>query len=219
MTTRKLHKTIGLILLLPFIAWSLTAVFFLVRPNYEEAYERLVVREYPMTAPYTIPADSDWEETRLLQTILGRHLLVKENGVWRHLDADTLAPMPVPGAEDLTRLLQDAFTMNPDRYGRVATIDESRITTDTDVWINLDWNTLSLDQDGWDSRAIARVYDIHYLEWTGNYWIDKVLGLSGLFLLLYMTWTGMQMSFGWRLKKERPNGAANLPRSGEASHA
>jgi len=48
MKTRKLHKITGLILLLPFIAWSATAVFFLIRPAYEQAYERLAVREYPL---------------------------------------------------------------------------------------------------------------------------------------------------------------------------
>ena len=197
MKTRKLHKTIGLILLLPFIAWSATAVFFLIRPAYKQAYERLVVKEYPMEETFTIPANSGWEESRLLQTILGRHLLIKENGAWRHLDPKTLEPIPYPDNETLTLLLHDAFIMNPDRYGEVSSIDESRITTNTDVFITMDWNTLSFTQDGRDSRAINKVYEIHYLEWTGFYYIDKVLGLSGLFLLIYMTWTGMQMSFGW----------------------
>lgn len=161
-----------------------------------------------MEETFTIPANSGWEESRLLKTVLGRHLLVKLNGTWRHLNPDTLEQIPYPDKEALTLLLHDAFSMNPDRYGEVSTIDETVITTNTEVYITMDWNTLSFTQDGWDSRAINKVYEIHYLEWTGFYYIDKVLGLSGLFLLIYMTWTGMQMSFGWdksrQERKEKP---------------
>jgi hypothetical protein len=37
MTKRQLHRLTGIILLLPFVAWASTAVFFLVRPAYEQA--------------------------------------------------------------------------------------------------------------------------------------------------------------------------------------
>jgi len=150
-----------------------------------------------------VPAARGWEQVRLFRSVLGRHLIVRENGQWRHLNADTLEPLPYPDQAALTRLLQDAFTMNPQRYGRVTAIDGATAVTDTGVEIAIDWDTLSFDQEGRDSRAIAKVYDIHYLEWTGYYYVDKVLGLSGLFLLIYMTWTGMQMSFGWDKKRDK----------------
>jgi hypothetical protein len=204
---RKVHKIVGLILLLPFISWSLTAVFFLVRPRYEQAYENLAVRQYPMQAQPAFLPGHDWLEYRYFNSILGEHLLVKTGEGWRNLDPDTLLEVPEPGPADLKRLVEDAFAANPQRYGHVAALDPELITTDTGVRITWNWDSMSLDQEGRDTRAIARVYDIHYLEWTGIYWLDKVLGLSGLFLLIYMTWSGMKLAFGWHLPRPAPQAA------------
>jgi len=201
--TRKLHKITGLILLAPFIAWSLTAVFFLVRPGYEEAYERPQLKQYPLEAGFSIPANAAWTEVRLFNTILGKHLIVKESGTWRHLDGDTLEEKPYPSETELRLLLEEAFSFNPERYGSIATIDDIGIHTTTGVDITLDWNTLSIFQNGKDTRAIDQIYSIHYLEWTGIEILDRIVGLSGLFLLIYMTWSGMQLAFGW----DRKNGS------------
>lgn len=196
MTKRQLHRLTGIILLLPFVAWASTAVFFLVRPAYEQAYEQLRVNQLPITDIIMMVPDENWQEMRFFRTVLGDHLIVRENGGWQHLDGYTLDPWPKPGADDLRVLLQDAFTANPNRYGRVLSIDNNTATTDTGVNIGINWDSLSFTQTGRDTRLINKVYDIHYLRWTGYRPFDRVFGLFGLFLLMYMTFSGARMAFG-----------------------
>jgi hypothetical protein len=200
---RRRHKLTGLILLLPFIAWSATAVFFLVRPRYEQAYETLAVRQYPLIEAPRFSFAPGWEEVHYFQSQLGAHLLVKTQDGWQHLNPATLQPWPRPDDATVIRLLEDAFNANPTRYGHVATLEGDVATTTTGVTVNIDWNTLSFTQQGRDTYWINKAYDIHYLEWTGITAVDKVLGLSGLALLIYMTWSGMQLSFGWHLPARR----------------
>lgn len=199
--TRELHKIAGIILLLPFLAWSATAVFFLVRPAYEQAYARLEVRQYPLERPLSMAVQPDWLELRYMRSILGEHLLVRRAEGWAQLDPLTLQEQAPPDNDGLRRLVTDAMRSNAVRYGAVSTLDGSHIATDTGVEIDLDWNTLTFSQEGRDTRWIDRVYRIHYLEWTGIAAVDKVVGLFGLFLLMYMTWTGSQLAFGWGRKR------------------
>lgn len=193
MTLRKLHKTIGLILLLPFVTWSLTAVFFLVRPRYEQAYETLAVRAYPLEAQ--APAlERGVLEQRFLRSVLGDHLLVRDADGWQQLDPISRQPRPAPDAAALRLLVEDAITANSSRYGSIATQTGMAFTTTTGVNIGFNWPALTFTQQGRDTWWINKVYDIHYLEWTGIRVIDKILGLSGLALLLYMTWTGARLA-------------------------
>lgn len=204
MNPRRLHKITGLILLLPFISWSLTAVFFLVRPRYEQAYEVLSVRQYPLQEQPAFVVEPDWQELRYFQTTLGQHLLVKKEDTWHHLDAKTLKPFPAPNEAQLTLLLKDAFLRNPARYGEITAIEGKQISTSTGVDITMNWDNLSFSQQGRDTRWINQIYSIHYLEWTGVRWLDKVLGLSGLALLLYMTYSGGKLALGRPTLRSRP---------------
>ncbi len=190
------HRLIGIILLLPFLAWSATGVFFLVRPGFAEAYERIPVRQYSLSQNLPVALQPDWRELRYFRSVLGEHLVVQTEAGWQHLHGDTGQPWPLPNATDLTRLLEDAFSFNPDRYGNIVTFDGNQARTDTGVNVNIAWDTLSISQNGRDSRWIDRIYSIHYLEWTGYYWTDRILGLGGLALLIYMTYTGALLAFG-----------------------
>jgi hypothetical protein len=211
MHKRKLHRLTGIVLLLPFVAWASTAIFFLVRPAYEQAYEQLRVRQLPITDVIMMVPDQNWQEMRFFRTVLGDHLIVREDDGWQHLDGYTLDPMPQPNASDLQRLLEDAFTANPQRYGRVIGIDNYTATTDTGVEILINWDSLSLTQTGRDTRWINKIYDIHYLRWTGYRPFDRVFGLFGLFLLMYMTFSGARMAFGLDRKRvtDNTNGCIN----------
>ena len=73
------------------------------------------------------------------------------------------------------------------------------MVTSTGVRITLDWNTLGLRQSGNDTRWIDQLYQLHYLQWTGVRWLDRILGVAGLFLLAVMTVTGFRLSFRGRL--------------------
>lgn len=230
-------------LLLPFMAWSATGLFFLLRPAYEQAYEQLAVKQYPLHRPFpAMPASAesavassaertadvapdsrtgpkpdwkpDWKEVRWLRSVLGPHLLVRRDDGWVQLDPQTFTERPWPSDEDLRLLVTDAMSQNPGRYGKLASFDGRHMTTDTGVEITFDWDTLSYTQQGRDTRGIDRVYRIHYLEWTGIVAVDKVLGVGGLLLLMYMTVTGFRLVF--RHDRPRPRANAGLAAGGNA---
>lgn len=195
---RRQHRWIGIILLLPFLAWASTGIFFLVRPGFTQAYEAVPVRQYALPASTTLPIfpQSDWQEIRYFRSILGEHLLVRRDDGWQHLNAITSEIWPLANTDDLSLLLEDALQSNPDRYGNIVNVRENTATTDTSVQLSIDWNTMTISQTGRDTRWIDRIYSIHYLEWTGFYWTDRILGVGGLALLIYMTYTGALMAFG-----------------------
>lgn len=209
MTSRKLHKLLGFGLLLPFMAWSATGLFFLLRPAYTEAYLGLQPRLYPLPAALMLAPQPDWLELRYVRTVLGPHLLVRDSKGWGQLDPETLQARPWPDAATIALLVEDAIQAAPDpqRYGRLVQVDERQLRTDTGVEIGVDWPNLGLTQRGNDTRWIDRMYDIHYLRWTGIAPVDQVLGVAGLLLLLMMTWTGTRLLLG----PGRNNRAAGKP--------
>jgi len=192
MITRKQHRLLGSILLLPFIAWSLTGIFFLVRPAYEQAYSVLSPKTYAV-GEVRVSAEPNWEQMRVVRTILGQHLLVREEGIWRQLDPISLASRPEPETPDLVRLVDDAIGQQADRYGELLPGEVDPFRTSTGATIAVDWDSLSFYQQGADTRWIDKIYDIHYLRWTGIASLDTAVGVLGLILLLLMTLTGSAM--------------------------
>jgi uncharacterized iron-regulated membrane protein len=192
MITRKQHRLLGGILLLPFIAWSLTGVFFLVRPAYEQAYSVLSPKTYSADQ-INISAQPEWQEMRLLKTVLGLHLLVKQEGGWQQLDPDSLEVRATPVESDVVSFVEDAISQDTLRYGELLPGESDPFRTSTGVTIAVNWDSLSLYQQGLDTRWIDRIYRIHYLQWTGIAFLDTILGVAGLLLLLLMTATGSAM--------------------------
>ena len=195
MTTRSLHRLIGLVMLLPFIGWALTGAFFFLKPGYGGAYEMLPVKTYPIESNISLQPDPSCTEIRLIKTILGEHLLARTAKGWMNLDPQTRAPKPEPSADDLEALLLDAFSSNPGRYGKVVSISGNRATTDTGVRVQLDWNRLALTQTGKDTDRIDALYKVHYLQWTGIASVDKVLGALGILLVLALSLLGARLFF------------------------
>lgn len=203
MNIRKYHRLIGIVMLTPLLGWTLTGLFFLIQPGYGAAYEMLQPRTYPLSGtlgsplsgPQDMPLGSSWSEFRYLRTVLGDHLLVRTEQGWQHLHPDTLLPWPLPDADTQLALVTDAVVHNPQRYGLVEPLQEGTFHTSTGARITLDWNTLGLRQSGRDTRWIDRLYQIHYLQWTGVEMLDRVLGVIGLFLLAMMSVTGFTLTF------------------------
>jgi len=196
MTTRSIHRIVGLVMLLPLIGWAITGAVFFLKPGYGGAYELLQVKTYPLASTIALETDPAWAEARLVKTILGDHLLARTARGWLHLDPHSRQPLPEPSAEDISELVTDAFSTNAPRYGRVASIEGNKITTDTGVRIELDWGRLSLTQTGKDTDRIDTLYKIHYLQWTGVKTVDKVLGGLGIILLLALALLGARLFFG-----------------------
>jgi hypothetical protein len=192
---RKLHRLIGIVMMLPFVGWAVTGTIFFIKPGYGAAYDALPIKTYPLDGPITVRPDPAWREVRHLRTILGPHLLVRADQGWVQLDPVTQQPVPAPRDEDVKRLIADAFTVNPSRYGQIVSLDERIAITDTGAVVTFDWNRMGLQQRGRDTDRIDRLYKIHYLQWTGQKDVDKVLGLAGLALLVVLTALGARLAF------------------------
>ncbi|MEX1139968.1 MAG: hypothetical protein WEB33_11825 [Bacteroidota bacterium] len=193
-TPRRLHKFIGLALLLPFLGWILTAFIFYFKPGYDEAYASLQFRTYPLENVVILPVNPDWLEVRSFRTILGIHLCVRTVNGWSQFDPVTLESRPEPADDELKVLLTDAFSSNPDRYGSIASMSKGEVVTTTGVRISLNWQRMSVYQRGSDTDLIDLMYRIHYLQWTGIETVDKILGPLGLLLVLVLGILGIKLA-------------------------
>lgn len=145
MKVRRLHRGLGIVLLLPFFGWAITGLVFFIKPGYAGAYET-DPRTYPLTGALPITPDPAWLEFRYFRTILGDHLLARTGSGWRHLNPANKEPRSKAGESELRLLLSDAFSANPSRYGNIARVSGDTAWTDTGVEVNIDWNRMSLQQ-------------------------------------------------------------------------
>lgn len=210
MKSRKIHKTIGLVMVLPMIGWIVTGLIFFIKPGYQEAYDQVKIKTYPLERRFDIPYSADWTEVKLIRTVIGYHLLVKSPDGNSHLDPFTLAPKAFKNNEELVDLLNDAFTKNSERYGitdsfsvdsspelqdKTTTTEPIKVITTTGVEVALNWTGLSLRQTGADTKLINTLYKIHYLQWTPSKTFNQYFGSFGLLLLLLLTFFGTKIYF------------------------
>lgn len=193
MESRKLHKIIGLILVLPMLGWTITGIIFFIKPGYQGAYEQLSVKTYPLSDSLMVRPKSEWQEVRLVNTTLGDHLLVKLPNKTMHLEPVLLAVKATPSEQEFKMLLRDAFTSNSERYGDILSVNGLSAKTSTGVEVKLDWANLRLSQTGQDTALINLLYKIHYLQWTPYKGVNQVLGILGLMLLILLTMLGIRL--------------------------
>ena len=74
-------------------------------------------------------------------------------------------------------------------------MNNNTVTTDTGVVVTVDWNRMSLQQTGKDTKRIDTLYRLHYLQWTGIKSIDRILGVTGITLVLVLTGLGACLAF------------------------
>lgn len=195
MSVRRLHRLLGIVLLLPLCAWVTTAAIFFIKPGYAGAYDMISVRALPLAALPAAPLPSGTLEARMVRSLLGDHLLLRTAAGWSNDDPATLRPRPAPLPAEVRTLIADAIHGKP-RYGNVLSVQGFTARTSTGVEITLDWDTLSLQQRGHDTDRIDLLYKIHYLQWTGVKAVDRVLGAAGLAALLLLTLFGVRLAFG-----------------------
>lgn len=190
---RRIHRFLGWCLILPFFIWATTGLVFFIKPGYQAAFSYLTVKTYPISTSVQLSPPPDWQEIKLLQTVLGLHLLVKQSDGWQQLNPHDLTVRPQPSDDELQLLLQDAISVDPQRYGDQLLKTDQGYVTDTGVQIQLNWASLSLSQQGKDTELINNLYKAHYLQWTGHKSLDQVLGVLGLLLLLLTTVLGIRL--------------------------
>lgn len=192
---RKMHRFMGLLLMVPFLVWAATGLIFFVKPGYKAAYESLQTPQLPLEA-LALPDIAGAREIRVMRTQLGDSLFIRDVAGWRHLDAKTGVPKQDPSEAELQTFFAEAISGNPLRYGSIVAVEGMQATTSTGVEITLDWSSLKLYQYGRDTKHIDWFYKLHYLQWTGHAGFDRFLGISGLVLLVAMTFSGMFLLFG-----------------------
>jgi hypothetical protein len=191
MKIENVHKKIGIVMLIPLLLWAVTGLVFLTKPGYEDAYIQLEPKHYKIEREVRLPQASQWNQVKILRTILGYHLIVSNDGQWIHLDPFTFNERPHPTKDEMAVLINDAISTNKKRFGNIVEIEENIVTTDTDVQITLEWHTLKLHQSGRDTRLINTLYKIHYLQWLGSPTLDKIFGVIGLVGLVALTIFGL----------------------------
>ncbi|MCR8921481.1 PepSY domain-containing protein [Dasania sp. GY-MA-18] len=191
---KKYHRLIGLIMLIPLCLWAATGIFFSIKPGYQEAYQKLFVKTYPLATSLNLVTQPEWQEVRQLKTILGEHLLVKTNNTWQQLHPHNYQTRPIAQPEQIRLLIADAIRSDPKRYGNIASINGDQASTSTGVSISLDWGSLALKQRGQDTELIASLYKLHYLQWTNSEILNRFFEIIGLSLLVILTLLGGWMS-------------------------
>lgn len=190
---KKIHTILGLILIVPITGWVITGMIFLFKPGYGEAYEQISPKFYTIDQyGLTIP-DTGWSEVRIVRTILGKHLLVKNDHQWQHLNLIDFKPLPIPSIEDQIRLLTDAVSGSRERYGVVESKKGDVFVTSTGVELSFQWDTLRIYQSGNDTKLIDVFYKIHYLQWLGNKTANILLAVLALLMLLFLIGCGVAM--------------------------
>lgn len=194
MGIRRLHRMLGIVMLLPFFGWAVTGFIFFIKPGYAGAYDLLSTKFYPLESVAAITPRPEWLEFRCVRTILGLHLIVRTSSGWSQFNLDDLTPRPVAAPADITRLINDAMAANSGRYGTISSLHGLTAVTSTGVQVTLDWNRLALQQTGKDTERIDVLYKIHYLQWTGMKSVDRVLGMTGLVLLVALAAFGAKLA-------------------------
>ncbi len=190
-----MHRVLGLILVLPFVAWAVTGFIFFVKPGYADAYEILAPKTYPIADSVAFAPDSSWLQIRCFRSVLGKHLIAKTAEGWKHFNVETLKPWERPPDDQIRKLVLDAVAGKKERYGTDVRVVGDSITTETGIAISLDWESMTLSQQGADTELIDVLYRIHYLQWTGIGFIDKIAGVVGLVLVLVLAGLGIRLSF------------------------
>ena len=191
--SRKLHKIIGLILVLPMLGWTFTGLVFFIKPGYQGAYQQLSVKRYPLSQSIALTPQDHWQKISVVKTVLGDHLLVQANNKSLHLDLNSLHALPEPTTAEFEALLNDAFTNDQERYGEIVSTDGLTAKTSTGVKVTLNWKSLTLSQQGQDTQLINLLYQVHYLQWTPSKELNQARGILGLILLMSLTVLGVRM--------------------------
>ncbi len=200
--TRRWHRRLGIVLLLPFLGWAVTGLVFFLKPGYAGAYAELRPHFLPLGAEAGADAlapHGDWLETRRVRTVLGEHLLVRTADGRLHLHAENGEPFAAPDGAGLQAMIADAIAQDPARYGTVARPAKTEsgtaaFETTTGVHVEVDWPTLTLRQRGPDTERIDALYRVHYLQWTGVRAVDRVVGIAGLAGLVALALLGLRLA-------------------------
>jgi uncharacterized iron-regulated membrane protein len=217
----RFHRWLAISLAVPLVVWSVTGLMFHLKPGWDRAYEQLTPERttgpdlgavVPVsTISETLAGSSSSRpisKVELFETVLGPLYRVRADDRTTLVDARTgrvLSPLTVDQAKALA---MDAVARSPHRaaYGdphdttvAAETID---VRFDDEITVEVGRSDATLTQHGSDTSRIDWLYRIHYLQWTGNRTLDRVIAMAGLVLIWAALIPGVVL-FTRRLRRRR----------------
>ncbi len=201
---RRLHRLLGLLLLLPLVAWTVTGLAFHLKPGWAGAYEQL--RAYDdgpldpagLIAPADLPIAGGSTAWELGSTAVGPvYRMSREAGpVLVHATTGRiLSPLDRASVEAIARRASSRAAAS-ERYGDVEDVllteREGVVRFAGGAVVRVGRYDLSVAQRGADTAWIDRMYELHYLRWTGIEAIDRVLAPIAVVAVWLLAFTGVR---------------------------
>jgi uncharacterized iron-regulated membrane protein len=190
---RRLHRWLAIVLVIPLIVWSLTGLLFHWKPGWSRAYDMLDA-EKPGPLSHLdklagVLAAEAVTHVEMFETTLGplaRITTAKGDELWDPETGLRRSPLAIDAAQALA---VDAMSRSPHHaaYGAIKQVSATSTTVTLELVagpvVEIGRNDARLSQRGPDTERIEWLYRIHYLQWTGNKAVVRVLALVGLLLI------------------------------------
>jgi uncharacterized iron-regulated membrane protein len=193
MSWSRVHRWLAVVLVVPLVIWSITGLLFHLKPGWSRAYDMLSIDRPLDTLPASTPealaaaAGGPAQRLELFGTALGPLYRVTTATGTVLLDAQLHRRSPLSDA-DARALAADAVahSAHRDAYGAIGAtrVDPGTVhVAFAHATVDLDRATGTVSQRGRDTDRIDWLYRLHYLSWTGNRTLDKLLAIVGLALI------------------------------------
>ena len=206
----RLHRWLAIMLVFPLAAWSGTGLLFHIKPGWARAYDMLSA-ERPLSTTAVASASAvaatfseRIERIELFGTALGPMYRVTTARGTELVDAVGLRRRSPLSAQDARELAADAVahSRQRDAYGAIgnAVVDGNTMhVTFANAIVDVDRGSGKLTQRGEDTERIDLLYRIHYLQWSGDPDVDRVIPIAGLALIWIVAFAGLVLFFKrWR---------------------
>ncbi len=168
MTWAGVHRWCAIVLVALLVVWSVSGLLFHLKPGWDRAYDML---------------NAERGKSETLDTAIGP--LTRKAGAL--VDAAG-TPRPPLTEDEAKVLVADALSRSifAAAYGELERVSHDETTVRLDyahATVTIGRASARISQRGPDTERIDWLYRIHYLQWTGNATIDKVLAMAGLLLI------------------------------------
>ena len=196
----RVHRWLSVVLVVPLAVWSITGLVFHLKPGWARAYDQLAIERPTTLHPASLaPPPADVQSLELFDTVLGP--LYRIDGA-RLVDARTGQPR-VLSPDDARALAADAVARSPHAYGAAGAVTSDDATVHiaygSGVRVDVSRADARISQRGSDTDRIDWLYRLHYLQWTGNRTLDRVIAVAGL-VLIWMVFVPGLVLFVRRLR-------------------
>lgn len=199
MSWARVHRWLAIVLVALLVAWSITGLLFHLKPGWARAYDMLSVerrdRALPIDELQPLPAvqpstgSGSLQRIELFDTALGPLYRVRTSAGTELVDARTGERRSPLGEVDVRTLAADAVARSAHGAGYGELVDVvlgeqvARVRFSTGAVVEVGRHDARLSQRGPDTDRIDWLYRMHYLQWTGNKAVDRVLAVVGLVLI------------------------------------